>query len=214
MVLVVGLRGVGDGQDRGVLQLAGERVGDRALVGGRGREAALGEVVAVGEVRQHQRRVDRGDHRGDRQPARRHHLRHRLGLARVPQLDDREPGEPGSGTFGESLQLGDQVLAERTARTVVDQRGPPPGQYPGAVPDRPQDRALGGGRQVVVERHAVRDLGQQTPDSGLAGVGVQAADDRDGHRVRELAHGQPRFPNRFSNFSTRPAVSSTRAVPV
>lgn len=66
----------------------------------------------------------------------------------------------------------------------------------------------------MVQRDAARDPGEQRLDGGPPGVGVQPADDRD----RQLGHvGQPRFfpaPYRFSNFSTRPAVSSTRAVPV
>jgi len=56
-----------DGDDRGVLQLPGEGVGDRALVGrGRG-EADVGQVVAVGQVRQDEGRIDHGGHPGQRE---------------------------------------------------------------------------------------------------------------------------------------------------
>ncbi len=96
----------------------------------------------------------------------------------VPQFDD---GEPGQARVGEPLQLGHEVLAQGAARAVVDQRRLSAGEHAGGVPDGAEDRAaLSGGGQVVVERHAARDGGQEPFDGGPAGVGVQPADDRDG----------------------------------
>jgi hypothetical protein len=210
-VLVVGLGGLGDREDGGVLQLAGEGVGDRALVGGGGGETAVGQVVAVAEVRQDQGRVDGGDHAGDGEPAGRDDLGHGLGLDGVPQLDDGQGRPPG---VRESLQLRHQVLAQGTAGTVVDERRLPRVQDAGGVPDGPYDRAGRGRRQVVVERDAAGHVGEQPGHGRPAGVGVQPADDHDGEPRRDSHGGQPFFPYRRSKRSTRPAVSRTRAVPV
>ncbi len=210
-VLVVGLRGLGDREDGGVLQLAREGVGDRALVGRGGGETAVGQVVAVAEVRQDQGRVDGGEHAGDGEPAGRDDLGHGLGLDGVPQFDDGQRRPPG---IGEPLQLRDQVLAQGAAGTVVDQRRLPRVEDAGGVPDGPYDRAGRGRGEVVVEGDAAGDVGEQSRHGGPAGVGVQPADDHDGETGRGSHRRQPFFPYRRSKRSTRPAVSRTRAVPV
>lgn len=61
-----------------------------------------------------------------------------------------------------------------------------------------------------MERDAAGDRGEQFLDGGPARLRVQAADDR----YQQPGHRPPRFPKRRSKRSTRPAVSSTRALPV
>ncbi len=105
-VLVVGVLAPHDGEDGGVLQLPGPGVADRAPVAGRGREARLGQVVAVAEAGEDESRIDRCDHVGE--PDRvggvlDDDLGHPLGFDGVPQFDDGEPGEAG---VGEPSQLG------------------------------------------------------------------------------------------------------------
>ncbi len=95
-VLVVGVLALQDGEDGRVLQLPGPGVADRAPVAGRGREARLGQVVAVAQTGEHESRVDRRDHVGE--PHRvaavvDDGLSHPPGFDGVPQLDDGEPGE-------------------------------------------------------------------------------------------------------------------------
>lgn len=220
-VLVVGLSLIHDREDRGVLQLAGPGVGDRAPVGGRRGEPDVGEVVAVAEAGQQEGGVDGGDDGGDgQQPALGvDDFGHGLRLDRVPQFDD---GEPGGAAVREAHEFGDQVLAQGAARAVVDQRGLALVPYAQGVADRAADRSLrGGARQVVVEGDAAGDGAQQPLHHGPAGVGVQPADDRDGQLLTGHAapdrRSEPSWrpdPYRRSKRSTRPAVSITRALPV
>ncbi len=203
-VLVVLVRRLHEGEDGRVLQLAREGVGDRALIGGCCGQAPLGQVVAVGEVRQQQGRVDGGDHAGQAETAGGDHLRHRLGLHGVPQLDD---GERRAARLLDALQLRHQVLAQGAAGAVVDEGRLGGGARAIGVADRPYDGAGDGRGEVVVERDTAGHLDEQPVDGGPAGVGVQSADDHDGEH-------QPCPPYRRSKRSTRPAVSSTRAVPV
>ncbi len=195
-VLLVGLRGVGHGEDGGVFELAGEGVGDRALVGRRGCQAPLRQVVAVAQVGQDQRGVDRGDHAGDREPAGRDHLGHGLRLDRVPQFDDRHTSAAG---VPDPEQFRHQVLAQGAAGAVVDEGRLGGGHDSGGVADRTDDGAGGGRRQVVVEYDAVGDVGEQLGDCRLAGVGVEAGDDHDrefGHLVRPASRSGARSARR------------------
>lgn len=185
-VLVVGVLGVDEGQHGRVLQLPREGVGDGAPVGGGRGETALGEIVAVAEAGQEQRRVDGGDDAGDREPAGHDHLGHRLGLDGVPQLDDREAR---GAVVGESTQLGYQILAQGAAGAVVDQWRLTGGEDAGGVADGPYDGARRGRREVVVEDDAAGDVGEQACDRRPAGIDVQPADDHD-----RQAHAPPRFP--------------------
>ncbi len=183
-VLVVCCCAVDEGEDGCVLQLPCPGVSDGPLVGrGRG-QAHLGQVVAVDEVGQHERGVDRGDHAGEVEyvTAVCDDLGHGLGLDGVPQLDD---GQPGHAAVGQPFQLGQQVFAQRAAGAVVDQRGLVPGQFARSVTHQAPDRARGRCGQVVVECDAARHGVQQAVHDLPAGVGVEPSDDddRQGHDV-------------------------------
>ncbi|KPH96924.1 hypothetical protein OK006_1626 [Actinobacteria bacterium OK006] len=206
-VLVVGLFRGDDGEDGGVLQLAGEGVGDRAPVGGGRGEADLGEVVAVGEVGQEQGRVDGGDHGGQPEPSRRDDLGHGLGLDRVPQFDD---GEACQARVREAPQLRHQILAQGAARAVVDERGLARRHDSGGVPDRTDDCARRGRRQVVVEGDAVGNVGEQPCDGGLPRIRVQAADD---HDAEMRGRHQPAPPRLSPASPSALSPASPRALP-
>ncbi|CAM5276612.1 hypothetical protein SCYAM73S_03739 [Streptomyces cyaneofuscatus] len=214
-VLVVGRRAVGHGEDGSVLHLPGPGVPDGPLVGGGRRETCLRQVVAVGEARQDEGGIDRGDHIGDLEAARpvdRDDLGHRLRLHGVPELQDGQPGQPA---VRQPLQLGDQVLPQRAARAVVDQGCLAGGQLPGGVPQGAAYGSVGRRGQVVVERDAVRNPGEQRLHHLVPHLRVQPADDDDGQFAPLfLRHRASPRPYRRSKRSTRPAVSRTRAVPV
>jgi hypothetical protein len=187
MVVPVRVRAVHEGEDGGVLQLPGPGVADGALVLRGRRESRLGQVVAVGEVGQGQGRVHRGDHvaQGEEISAvRRDDLRHRLGLDRVPQFDD---GQPGRTVARQELQLRYEVLAQCAAGAVVDQRCLTRAEHAGRVADQPSYGSLAGGGEVVVQGDAARYRPQETVDHVAAGVGVQTRDD-DHREPPVLAH--------------------------
>ncbi len=88
-----------------VLQLPCEGVADGALVVRCGGQPHLGQVVAVGEVRQDEGRVDRGDDSGQHQrcAGSGDDRGHGLGLDGVPQFHD---GQPTPAFAGEPQQFG------------------------------------------------------------------------------------------------------------
>ncbi len=159
-----GLRPARQGQYGHVLQLTGEGVADRALIGRRGRETGLGEVVAAGQHGQDERGVDGREHArqpGLRRGVRGHDLGHRLRLDGVPQFDDGQAAVPRRG---QPLQLGDEVLAQRAAGAVVDQGRLAVVEEAAGVPYGPADGACTGSgagagrREVVVEGDAAGDV--------------------------------------------------------
>ncbi len=179
-VLVVRIRAVDEREDGRVLQLPGPGVPDGPLVGRRRGEPRLRQVVPVGEVRQDEGGVDGGDHIGQVQcPAavRGDDLGHRTRLDGVPQFDDGEPGPP---VRGQPPQFRDEVLAQRAARAVVDERGLAPGQLARGVAHQAPYGAVGRRGQVVVEGDAAGHGGEQFPHRAPAGVRVEPADDDDG----------------------------------
>ncbi|GAA1344478.1 hypothetical protein GCM10009647_088960 [Streptomyces sanglieri] len=118
-------------------------------------------------------------------------LGHRPRFHGVPQFDHREP-RPSVG--GQPFQLRHQVLAQRTAGAVVDERGLPVRQLARRVADEAPYGALGGRGQIVVERDAAGD-GVQQPVHGLpARVGVEPADDHDGQPAAAPHHFAPLRP--------------------
>jgi hypothetical protein len=183
---------LGDGDDRRVLQLPGEGVGHRALVGRRGGETDVGQIVPVGEVRHDQRRVGRGGHPGQRQ-GRAHggdDRGHGLRFHRIPQLHH---GQPVTAARGQPQQLGDQVLAQGAAGAVVHQRRLAAAERAGGVPYGAAHGAVGRGRQVVVQGDGAGHRTQDLLHGGPAGVAVQPAHHRDGQPgLVPAAHRAPR----------------------
>ncbi len=201
-VLVVGVLALHDGEDGGVLQLPGPGVADRALVAGRGREARLGQVVALAEAGQDEGGIDRRDHVGE--PDRvstvlEDHLGHSPGFDGVPQLDDGEPGDAG---IGEPFQLGDQVLAQRAACAVVDQRGLFSGQLTRSVAHLAQNGAVGRTGQVVMEGDAVGHQVQEALHDLAACLGAEPGDDDDRESGTAAHQLTPRRPYRRWKRST------------
>ena len=186
-VLVVGVLALHDGEDGGVLQLPGPGVADRALVAGRGREARLGQVVALAEAGQDEGGIDRRDHVGEPDPVStvlEDHLGHPPGFDRVPQLDD---GEPGRTAVRQPFQLRDQVLAQRAARASPDQGRLPAGKGAVGVADDAEHRAVRRRGEVVVQRDTAGDGPQKAFHDLLPRLGVQPGDEHDGEPV-SVAH--------------------------
>lgn len=157
-VLAVRLGVFHEADDGGVFELPGPGIADGPLVGGGGCQADFGEVVAVGEVGQHEAGIDGGDHTGHFDQALAvcgDDLGHGPGLDGVPQFDD---GRLGFTVDRKALQFWHQVLAQGAAGAVVHQGSLAVGKHPGGVTCGSVHRALLRRGQVVVQRDAVRHV--------------------------------------------------------